>query len=210
MPVITTEFHKGMAILAIEGCNGVGKSTLLNSYRMNHPDVECTLCVPEIFQTAKDTKHFMLFESSALCSALYYLGGAVETFNAHNPEYTKIILDRSIWSTFAAAYVKDEQILPILFNCLSSIKSYVLIPDHIVVLEASYQTCKKRSAQKIMGGEFDRDGEKQHEKKAQFYHLLSDAGYSVTFIDVNYKSPNEVYAEFEHIVLNIYGDRLKI
>lgn len=198
-PFITNDAHQKVKVLAIEGCNGVGKTTLLNTYRKQHTDTECTLCVPQVYQTAKEMKHFMLYESSALCSALYYLGGAVEVKKMHDPKYFKVLFDRSVWSTFAAAYTKDETILPELFDCLKSIKQYVFIPNHIVVLEASYETCRKRIARKRAGAEFDKDSYNQFAKKTHFYRMLANIGYPITFIDANELSEKEVYRKFDII-----------
>ena len=187
-------------VFSIEGCNGAGKTTLLNKYMKNHPDTECRLCVPDIYQTAKEMKRFMLFKSSQLCSALYYLAGAVEVFNSHNSDYSKVLFDRSVWSTFAAAYAKDEAIIPVLFNCLNAIKQQVFLPNLIIVLDASFETAKTRSSQKSVGGEFDNDETDAFSKKRNFYNLLKDAGYPILFIDVNNKDAEEVYSEFLRLI----------
>lgn len=196
IPFIPPTHPNDVFVFSIEGCNGAGKTTLLNRYKKDHPDTECRLCVPDVFQTAKDMKRFMLFESSQLCSALYYLSGAVEVFNCHNKNFSKVLFDRSIWSTFAAAYAKDETTLPILFNCLNAIKQQVFLPNLIIVLDASFETAKARSSQKCSGGEFDKDEIEAFMKKRNFYNLLKDAGYPILFIDVNDKNAEEVYSEF--------------
>lgn len=196
VPYIKPTHPKSIRVFSIEGCNGAGKTTLLNRYMKDHPDTECRLCVPDIYQTAKDIKQFMLFESTPLCSALYYLGGAVEVCCQHNNNYSKILYDRSVWSTFAAVYAKDETLLPTLFNCLESIKNKIFLPDYIFVLDATYETCKARSNNKSHGGEFDKDEVLTFNKKRHFYQLLKDAGYPLSFLDVNNKSAEEVYTTF--------------
>ena len=200
IPFIPPTHPNDVFVFSIEGCNGAGKTTLLNRYKKDHPDTECRLCVPDVFQTAKDMKRFMLFESSQLCSALYYLSGAVEVFNCHNKNFSKVLFDRSIWSTFAAAYAKDETTLPILLNCLNAIKQQVFLPNLIIVLDASFETAKARSSQKCSGGEFDKDEIEAFMKKGNFYNLLKDAGYPILFIDVNDKNAEEVYSEFLEIL----------
>lgn len=201
IPYIQPSHSTDVFIFSIEGCNGAGKTTLLNKYMKDHPDTECRLCVPDIYQTVKDMKQYMLFESSQLCSALYYLAGAVEVFNCHKADYSKVLFDRSVWSTFAAAYAKDETIVPILFKCLNAIKQQVFLPNLIIVLDASYETAKARSLRKSAGGEFDKDEIDEFSKKREFYDLLKDAGYPIVFIDVNYKNAEEVYSEFL-VILN--------
>lgn len=203
IPYIQSSHSKDVFVFSIEGCNGAGKTTLMNRYMNDHLDTECRLCVPEIYQTAKEMKHFMLFESSQLCSALYYLGGAVEVFHNHNANYSKVLFDRSIWSTFAAAYAKDKSIMPVLFNCLMAIKNQVFLPNLIIVLDATFETCKSRSSKKSNGGEFDKDECDAFSKKREFYNLLKEAGYPVFFIDVNERSAEEVYKEFLNVLQNI-------
>lgn len=200
IPYIKPTHSKDTIVISIEGCNGAGKTTLLNLYKEAHQDTECILCVPEIYQKSKDMKHFMLFESSVLCSALYYLGGAVEVFHSHERKYSKILFDRSIWSTFAAAYAKDPNTIPILIDCLRAIKDQVFMPELIVVLEASYETCRQRISSKKAGGEFDKDEEIAFNSKSRFYHILKDNGYPVVFLNVNNLSAKDVYSEFLHLI----------
>jgi hypothetical protein len=196
IPQIASEDREICDVIAVEGCNGAGKTTLVSKFRENHSEYDCGLCVPEVFQTATDMKHFMLFESSVLCSALYYLSGAVESKYQHSQHRKKILYDRSVWSTFAAAYSKDPSVIPSLLACLKAIKEYIHIPTRIFVLEASYEICKIRTMKKTEGGEFDRDSKIEFERKTEFYHLLKDSGYDVVFIDTNECSPEEVYCLF--------------
>ena len=206
IPFIKPTHSTNVYVFSIEGCNGAGKTTLLNKYMLEHPDTECRLCVPDIYQTAKEMKHFMLFESSQLCSALYYLAGAVEIYNTHNNKYSKVLFDRSIWSTFAAAYAKDETILPILFNCLNSIKEQIFLPDLIIVLDVSYEVATVRISKTKVGGEFDKDDKEECIRKKGFYKLLKDAGYPVVFIDVNEIDAEEVYSKSIQIMDDLCGN----
>lgn len=203
IPRIYPCHNKSVNVVAIEGANGAGKTTLFNRFKKEHNDITCTLCVPDIYQTAKEMKHFMLFDSSALCSALYYLGGAVEVYENSN-KCQKMLLDRSIWSTFAALYAKNEGLLPELFECLNVIKNHVFIPNLIVLLDAKYETCKTRSSNKIIGGEFDKDERNSFDKKRKFFDLLIDAGYIVETIDVNDKNTDEVYTIFKALVSKVF------
>lgn len=200
LPFIEQSSSQKEVVVTIEGCNGVGKSTLLEAYSKEHPNIECSLCVPFIYQTAKEMKNFMLYESGALCSALYYLAGAVEIKRIHNPDKLNILFDRSVWSTFAAAYCKDESIIKDLFLCLQSITKHIFIPNKIIVLEAVYDTCQGRINKKISGAEFDKDEITQFEKKKEFYHILHRSGYDVSFIQTDNLSKNEVLSCFSKIV----------
>lgn len=200
IPFIKSSHGNETFVVAIEGCNGVGKSTLLNNIKQRQDVFKCQLCVPEVYQTEKEMKRFMLFESSPLCSALYYLAGAVEIYETCKSDYPKLILDRSIWSTFAALTVKDDTLIPLLFGCLEAIKSHVYIPNLTVVLDASYQTSQMRITQKSNGAEYDKDEEDIFYRKRHFYQILKDNGYPVMFLDVNNLNPEEVYESFMRII----------
>lgn len=205
IPIISSVNQQDVTVLSIEGCNGAGKTTILNTYATFHPDTECRLCVPNIYQQSREMKHYMLFNASPLCGALYYLAGSIEVRETHDSNYSKILLDRSVWSTFAAAYAKDEKVLPYLFSCLEIVKNKVLLPDFVVVLDASYETCRYRSSKKNVGGEFDLDAKDSHERKMDFYRLLGDSGYPICFLDVNDLDPNEAYLAFESIADKVFG-----
>jgi len=197
LPLVTNDNQNGLQIITIEGCNGVGKSTLLNKFKAKHLDYECVLSVPDVFQTSKDMKKFMLFSSSPLCNALYYLSGSVEVRSRYDANSKKVILDRSLWSTFATAYVKEKSIIEPLFKCLESIKNYVFIPNKIIILEASYETCLLRINEKTDGKEFDKDKINEFGKKYDFYKLLKNTGYDVVFINTDSLNQNEVLEIFE-------------
>lgn len=200
IPFIPSSHNSKVFVFSIEGCNGAGKTTLFNKYKKEHPDTECRLCVPDIYQDVKNMKHYMLYESSPLCSALYYLAGIVEVFNLHDSNYSSVLFDRSLWSTFAAAYAKDKKIIPILFNCLNAIKQYVFLPNLVIVLDVSFEVAKYRSSKKKKGGEYDKDEINEFYKKREFYHILKEAGYPIIFINVDNKSEEEVYSEFINLL----------
>jgi thymidylate kinase len=201
LPLVTNDNQNELQIITIEGCNGVGKSTLLNNFKKKHLDYECMLSVPDVFQTSADMKKFMLFDSSPLCNALYYLSGSVEVRNRYNAKSKKIILDRSIWSTFATAYAKEASIIEPLFKCLESIRNHVFIPNKIIILEASYETCLLRINEKSDGKEFDKDQIYEFDKKNNFYKHLKNAGYDVTFINTDSFNQIEVLEIFKKIII---------
>ena len=189
-------------IITIEGPNGAGKTTLTNAYSKLHPDVLCRLCVPDIYMDCHDMKSYMLFKASALGSAFYFISGLIELKHQLNStNYTKILLDRSIWSTFAAAYSKDESSIIPLFGVLNEIKDYINLPDKSVVLRASYESCLKRIVQKQNGKEFDKDNIYSFNKKNEFYDILKDRGYDVFFIDTDMMDKNDVLSAFSKLEL---------
>ena len=189
-------------IVAIEGPNGVGKTSLMEAYAKLNPDVLCQLCVPGIYMNNHDVKAYMLFEASALGSAFYFLSGLIEgkVLNEKS-QYSKILIDRSIWSTFAAAYSKDETSIIPLFKVLEEIQSYIHLPDKTFVLHASYETCTKRIGKKLAGNNFDKDDIIQFNKKISFYNLLKQRGNDITFIDTDNKTKEEVLISFSNLLV---------
>ncbi len=189
-------------IVALEGPNGVGKTTLVNNYAKLHSDVLCRLSVPNIYYDCHDMKSYMLFDASALGSAFYFLSGLIEARKEDdNASYSNIIIDRSIWSTFAAAYSKDKNILPPLFEILASIKDYIHLPDMTIVLIASHETCKKRIGLKTHGQEFDKDNIEQFNRKTEFYYILEQRGYNIKFIDTDRMNKDEVMSNFVDLLV---------
>ena len=188
-------------IVGIEGLNGVGKTTLTKKIKDNNINFKCDLSVPELFTKNKEIKSYMLFEAIAQTSALYYLSGICEAYRFLKSEnYPNIALDRSIWSTFAATYAKDPEFINDLFQMVNSIKEHLIIPDVIVVLLASFETCQKRILNKNSGKEFDKDTEEIFYKKQELYKILEASGYNIKFIDTERKTPQEVYEEFNKLL----------
>jgi thymidylate kinase len=188
-------------IVALEGPNGAGKTTLMRGYAALHPDILCRLCVPDIYMDCHDMKSYMLFEASALGSAFYFLSGLFEAKREDEKAgNSKILIDRSIWSTFATAYAKDEDSIKPLFKVLNAIQDYIHLPDETVVLRASYETCTQRSGKKSAGKEFDKDTLKQFNKKMEFYTILKQQGYQVSFIETDNRDKNEVLSVFSDLI----------
>lgn len=193
MPLITNSIEDGKTVYAIEGLNGVGKSTLINSLRSGRSDICTTYCVPDIFMEAKELKHYIFDHSEALVSPLFYLSGLIASVReiAEVPERF-IIFDRSIWSTLAAAYSKDKETFDTLVNMLVLLKEKIRIPDRVIVLRASFESCLRRIMSKGEGKEFDNDTRKDFELKSEFYDLLAQSGYPIDFIETDGKSAEEV------------------
>ena len=78
-------------------------------------------------------------------------------------------------------------------------QDYLMIPDYIVVLKASYETCLERIAKKHSGKEFDKDSKELFEKKSEFYSILRKAGYPMLFLETDDYNADEVYAQFQKL-----------
>lgn len=184
-------------IVAVEGLNGVGKSSLICRYRQDHPEIPTGYAVPKCYPADRDRMTYMLFEATPAASALYYLAGSADFRRELEANGAKRFLsDRSVWSTVAAAYAKDPLLLPELFDTVDALKDQLVVPDTVVVLRGSYETCLKRIAGKASGAEFDRDTETALRRKYELYDLLRESGYDVRDIATDGKSREEVYAEF--------------
>lgn len=193
MPLLTNRIEDGKTVYAIEGLNGAGKSTVINSLRSGRSDICTTYCVPGIFMEDKDLKHYIFDHSEALVSPLFYLSGLV----AQSSEMKEIpedfvILDRSIWSTLAAAYSKDTETFDQVVKMLVLLQDKIRIPDRVIMLRASFETCLSRIMTKGEGKEFDNDTRRDFELKSRFYDLLALSGYPVNFIETDGKSAEEV------------------
>lgn len=201
IPLLTNKIEDGKTIYAIEGLNGVGKSTVIKSLKSGRHDICTTYCVPNIFTKYKNLKHYIFDHSEPMVSPLFYLSGLV----ASGREIGKIkkdfiILDRSIWSTLAAAYSKDTETFDLLVDLLVLLQDKIRIPDRVIMLRASFETCFSRIMTKGEGKEFDKDSKRDFELKSRFYDLLAQSGYPVDFVDTDGKSAEEV--------LNIVSDLL--
>lgn len=193
IPLLNNRIEDGKTVYAIEGLNGVGKSTLINSLRSGRSDICTTYCVPGIFMEDKDLKHYIFDHSEALVSPLFYLSGLVASVReiGEVPEQF-IIFDRSIWSTLAAAYSKDTETFDQVVKMLVLLQDKIRIPDRVIMLRASFETCLERIMTKGEGKEFDNDTRRDFELKSKFYDLLAQSGYPVDFIETDGKSAEEV------------------
>ena len=110
-----------------------------------------------------------------------------------------ILYDGDFRSTFAAAYAKRPDFINDLLRAVDALKLHLIIPDKIIVLLASFETCQQRIINKNSGKEFDKDTKEIFEKKQEFYRILEDSGYDIHFIDTETKKPQDVYNEFKQL-----------
>jgi len=196
--------NRNYLVTAVEGLNGVGKSTLVSQFVARHSEVPYAYSAPEMYLKHGDFKKYILFDASPVASALYYLAALADTRRQLDRESvagTHYLFDRSVWSTVAAAYAKDPATYEPLMRTVSALGESLLIPDTVVVLRGSYETCQRRISGKSSGAEFDRDSRIVFERKYELYDRIAADGYDVRFIDTDGKSAAEVLTEFENLRL---------
>lgn len=187
-------------IVAVEGLNGVGKSTLVEAYARRHPEVVHAYSTPAIYMADAKLKEYVLFGATPTASALYYLAALADTKRVvDRSDGRRFLFDRSIWSTLAAAYAKDPALLGPMMETVRILEPNLLIPDVVVVLRARFTTCQARIAGKSSGAEMDRDTELIFNRKYELYDRVKAAGYDVRFIDTDNLGPEEAFAVFEKL-----------
>ena len=206
MKIKKIEGSNGRArIVAVEGLNGVGKSTLVQAYSKRHPEVRSGYSVPEVYLADPPLKKHVLFVATPIASALYYISALADSRRKmlEGASASRVLCDRSIWSTVAAAYAKDPNCLNPLLDAVEALKADLVLPDAVVVLKGSYETCQARIESKKSGAEFDADSRLVFERKYEVYDALKNGGYDVRVIETDGKSPEEVLLVFE--ALPIWG-----
>lgn len=83
---------------------------------------------------------------------------------------------------------------------MDALKSFLVLPDVIVVLLASFDTCQQRIFKKNSGKEFDKDSKGIFDRKQEFYKILNNSGYNIRFIDTERLTALEVYEEFDRML----------
>ncbi len=201
IPLMTNGNDDGKTVYALEGLNGVGKSTVINSITSDYDDIRTIYSVPDVMLSSSEIKHFVLENEEPLLGAFFYLSGIMAAAGQiKDMDEKTVVMDRSLWSTLAAAYSKDETTLPVLAGTLELVKDKVRFPDKIIVLRASFESCLERIGKKLSGQEFDKDTEEIFYKKYRFYDILKESGYPVVFVDTDGKSAGEVCGMVKDII----------
>jgi len=195
--------HHIPKILAIEGPNGVGKSTLIKQIKELH-DIPCYLGVPEQFMEPQLKKR-MIFDADWLASALYFFSGSIEMMREVSTLKTPLVVfDRTIWSTLAAHYCRDSKRLTHLLKILNCFGGHVQLPYMTIILSASYETCQSRIENKNLQEKFfDQDTKNMFEEEMKFYNWLRQQDIQVRTINTEGLDPKAVYLEVLPIIQEI-------
>lgn len=194
-------------LIAIEGSNGTGKSTLIERIRASHPDWVVRLGVPNIWMTPP-MKMRMIRDANWMASALYFLSGSIEltrelvqVLQEHGRPAT-VCLDRSLWSTLAVHAGHDASRLADLMPVVAAMGGHVCVPNVTVVLTASAGTLRRRihgkdAAERAFDELTQDDG--YWEREMAFYRWLKEAvaelgmpEFRVEIVDTDGLAPAEV------------------
>lgn len=202
-------------LIAIEGGNGTGKSTLIEHIRTSHPDWAVRLGVPDAWMTPP-MKMRMIRDANWMASALYFFSGSIELARElvqalQEPSRpATICMDRSLWSTLAVHAGHDPSRLAELMPVIAAMGGHVCVPNLTVVLTASAETLRRRvrgkGAAERAFDELTQDDE-YWERELAFYRWLRDAvaelglpEFRVEIVDTDRLAPAEVADRFEGLV----------
>lgn len=170
-------------LIAIEGGNGVGKTTLIERLRATHPDWTIRRGVPDAWMEPQ-MKMRMIRDADWMASAFYFFSGSMELkrelaeFIQQQVSPPKICLDRSLWSTLAVHVGHDPKRLVQLMPMLELMGGHVCVPNKTVVLTASPETLRRRVSEKKPSERvFDELTQNYDywEQESAFYHWLREA-----------------------------------
>lgn len=187
-------------VVAVEGPEGVGKSMLVREYSRRHPEVRTVFCIPEVYLVDLCLLTDASFRSSPAGQMLMNISDMAADYRKKEAESLKgpIVTDRSIWSAVAGFYAKDPSSLKSLLNAVEALRAdHVVLPDRVVVLQGSYETCQARIGSRVLNAEADADLRRAFKRRDELYGALMSCGYDVQFISTDGKSPEEVLSEFE-------------
>lgn len=194
-------------LIAIEGGNGVGKTTLIESIRATHPDWTIRRGVPDAWMEPQ-MKMRMIRDADWMASVFYFFSGSMELkrelleFIQRQVSPSKICLDRSLWSTLAVHVGHDPKRLAELIPMLKLMAGHVCVPNKTVVLIASPETLRRRISEKEPSERVFDELTQNHdywERESAFYHWLKEAvaevglpQFQVDIVNTDNLSPDEV------------------
>ena len=181
-------------IVALEGANGVGKSTLCRL-------LSGLLAVPACLGTdeawfSDSFKMRMIRDAEWFASAMFFLSGCFEQMRVlgDRPD-ALVIMDRSLWSTLAVHGAESPARLEAVVAMLRPFAVQIRVPDLTLVLDASFETCQSRIAQKTGAARLLDNltaNAAFHAREQEFYRWLARQRSEVLFLDANQAGPESV------------------
>lgn len=201
-------FPKGFSpLIAIEGGNGVGKTTLIERLQSMHPDWMIRRGVPDDWMEQK-MKMRMIRDADWMASAFYFFSGSME-LNRELAEFIQqqvsppqICLDRSLWSTLAVHIGHDPNRISQLMQMLELMGGHVCVPNKTIILTASPKILQQRISEKTPSERIFDELTQNYtywERESAFYHWLQEAvaevglpQFQVKIVNTDNLSPDEV------------------
>jgi thymidylate kinase len=194
LPKFGAERSAGSRVIAVEGPNAAGKTTLCQKFasRLGAP-----VCLgTDAAWFAEPFKTRMIRDADWYASALFFLSGCFEQMRVLRQRgEPRILMDRSIWSTLAVHAATDPRRLDALAAILRPIADCVEIPARTLVLEASFATCQTRMANKsgIARALDELTANKLfHAREREFYRWLGRRAPGVEFLNVDDLTADQV------------------
>lgn len=187
-------------LIAIEGPDGVGKTTLCNAL---HDKLHLQLIRGIPVEWENDVlKKRMIETDNWIASALFFLSGVLENKNIISQE-EMYISDRSIWSSLAIHVKKDPSRIPDICHILSLVAPYAIFPFVVIVLDAGYEYAKMRiNKKRALDLELDKaapQGIIPYEREIDFFRWLKKLGINIIFVNAKC-SADEVFRKVKGII----------
>jgi thymidylate kinase len=181
-------------VVALEGANGAGKTTLC-------PLLSRKLAAPACLGTdeawfSDSFKTRMIRDAEWFASAMFFLSGCFEQMRLlrGRPD-PLVIMDRSLWSTFAVHGAESPERLKALLAMLRPIAPQIHVPDFTLVLEAGFKTCQSRIARKTGAARLLDNLTATaafHAREQEFYLWLARQRSEVLFLDANHDGTEKI------------------
>lgn len=191
LPAFARRGASGPFVVAIEGANGTGKTTLCRLLSRSLRVPSCLGTDDAWFSKAFKTR--MIRDAEWFSSAMFFLSGCFERMRELRQRTDRlVIMDRSLWSTLAVHGAESPARLKSLLAMLKPLAGHIHVPDLTIVLEAEFKTCQSRIARKT-GADRLLDELTAvpafHGREKEFYLWLARRRSEVLFLDANKDRP---------------------
>jgi len=197
-------------VVALEGPNGAGKTTLCQTLSQRLGAPACLGVDAAWF--AEDFKVRMIRDAAWFSSAMFFLSGCFEQMrNLAHRNIPLVLMDRSIWSTLAVHAAEDSRRLAALLEMLRPVAAEIQVPDFVLILDATFDTCQGRIARKSGAARSLDELTAQpafHARERAFYDWLAAQRETTRFLDTNQRDPAQVSAAAGEIIRALPGIHL--